>query len=142
MQSESNTQRVQYVLQDNVVNEIVDLVDRYQMQENTRLPVLREELHGVDRKINNLLRALENGIVTETTKQRLDELELQRNTLQHSIDQEQVSVPILAKDEIKEWLLGFKRKDLNDLKIQKYVMIRLWSILTAPTGKEGLRYLT
>ena len=113
---------VQYVLQDNVVNEIVDLVDRYQMQENTRLPVLREELHGVDRKINNLLRALENGIVTETTKQRLDELELQRNTLQHSIDQEQVSVPILAKDEIKEWLLGFKRKDLNDLKIQKYVI--------------------
>ena len=113
---------VQYVLQDNVVNEIVDLVDCYQMQENTRLPVLREELHGVDRKINNLLRALENGIVTETTKQRLDELELQRNTLQHSIDQEQVSVSILAKDEIKEWLLGFKRKDLNDLKIQKYVI--------------------
>lgn len=31
-------------------------------------------------------------------------------------------MPILAKDEIKEWLLGFKRKDINDLKIQKYVI--------------------
>ena len=113
---------VQYVLQDDVINEIVDLVDRYQIRENTRLPELREGLHNGDRKINNLLRALESGIITNTTKQRLDELELQRNALQHGIDQEQLSVPVLEKEEIKRWLLGFKHKDLNDLKIQKYVI--------------------
>ncbi len=46
--------------------------------ENIAAKKLGESMKTVDKKIRNLMNAIEEGIVTATTKQRLQELEIER----------------------------------------------------------------
>ena len=69
---------VQKVLQPKVMDRLCDLLLAYQKQENTRLPLLQKQLQEVKKKIGNLIAAIEQGILTPSTKQRMDELEQQR----------------------------------------------------------------
>ncbi len=76
---------VQKVLQPKVMDRLCDLLLAYQKQENTRLPLLQKQLQEVKKKIGNLIAAIEQGILTPSTKQRMDELEQQREALETSI---------------------------------------------------------
>ena len=44
----------------------------FQNQENTTIPLLEKQLREVDRKLDNLMKAIEEGLFTRTTKERLD----------------------------------------------------------------------
>lgn len=63
---------------DAVIERIVQLVMDFQNQENTAIPLLEKQLREVDRKLDNLMKAIEEGLFTRTTKERLDALEAQR----------------------------------------------------------------
>ena len=65
------------VLNDRVIDLLADKLLEYQSQENTRLPVLQAELKEVKRRIDNLVAAIEQGILTPSTKSRMEELEQQ-----------------------------------------------------------------
>ena len=56
-----------------------------QPEENLALKALQESLKSVNRKIANLTAAIEEGIITETTKQRLRTLEEERADLTEKI---------------------------------------------------------
>ena len=49
-----------------------------QKKENTTLPLLKQELREVEKSIKNMLDAIQNGIFTSSTKQRLEELEARK----------------------------------------------------------------
>ena len=56
------------MLNERVIDILVDKLLEYQSKENTRLPVLQTELKEVKRRIDNLVAAIEQGILTPSTK--------------------------------------------------------------------------
>ena len=68
-------QALGYVLQDRVIAMLADALVENQKRENTHLPALQEELKKVNKKIDNIAAAIEEGIITQTTKERLTALE-------------------------------------------------------------------
>lgn len=48
---------------------------KMQRQENTAVSLLNKRLDEVNESISNILSAIEQGIITPSTKQRLEELE-------------------------------------------------------------------
>ena len=49
-----------------------------QNQENTTIPLLEKQLREVNKKLDNLMKAIEDGLSTRTTKERLEALEIQK----------------------------------------------------------------
>ena len=111
-----------YVLQDSVIAMLADALVENQKRENTHLPALQEELKKVNKKIDNIAAAIEEGIITQTTKERLTALEAQRDELQISIFEEETSHPKLTKEYVVQWLESFKQRDLRDVKVQRQVI--------------------
>ena len=60
---------------DAVVDYIIELVMEVQNRENTTLPILQEQLAETEKGLENMLNAIQAGVFTTSTKQRLDELE-------------------------------------------------------------------
>ena len=68
---------LEQVMNDKTIDMLADRLLEYQSRENTRLPVLQAELKDVQKQLGNLVAAIEQGILTPTTKQRMEELEQQ-----------------------------------------------------------------
>ena len=105
-------------LEDLVVNETMKLVEddasmnaiiakvmELQNQESTDLPIYEKQLKETEVGITNMLNAIQMGILTSSTKERLEALEEQRKELQARIAEER-----LAKPKMKEEFVRFNRK--------------------------------
>ena len=102
------------LLKDELVLE--DLSNRiYEMQyeQSYTLISLKSQLENVEKKLNNIVQALENGIFSNTTKQRLDELESQKEELEKQIFEEQSNNPFLTKEQILYALYNFRKIDAD-----------------------------
>jgi hypothetical protein len=93
-----------------------------QQQENTRLPVLKEQLRDTEKRLANLLEAIEQGILTPTTKQRLDELEARKEALNTSILEEELKKPVLTREWIRFWLEKFRKGDVGNTEHQRQII--------------------
>ena len=83
----------------------------------TELPVLPAALKDVNKPIENIVSAIEQGIIIPATKQRLDDLEEQRKALETNILQEQIAKPLLTREQI---LFRFERFRQGDLSVSAY----------------------
>ena len=110
------------VLNDRVIDLLADKLLEYQSKENTRLPVLQTELKEVKRRIDNLVSAIEQGILTPSTKARMEELEQQREALETSILQEQIEKPPITREQILFWFDQFRHGDPADIAFQEKVI--------------------
>ena len=110
------------VLNDRVVDLLVDKLLEYQSRENTRLPVLQAELKEVKRRIDNLVAAIEQGILTPSTRARMDELEQQRKALETSVLKEQIEKPPITREQILFWFDQFRHGDPADMAFQEKVI--------------------
>ena len=110
------------VLNDRVIDLLADKLLEYQSKENTRLPVLQAELKEVKRRIDNLVTAIEQGILTPSTKARMEELEQQREALETSILQEQIEKPPITREQILFWFDQFRHGNPADIVFQEKVI--------------------
>ena len=78
-----------------------------------RVPALIAQLKQVEQRINNIMDAIEQGIFTPTTKQRLTDLETQRDDIQAQIDKEANPLPVLTQPEIAYWLTRLRSGDMS-----------------------------
>ena len=72
---------MEMIADDNIVNYIVDTAMELQKRESSSLPLLTQQLEETMKAINNMLNAIQQGIITSSTKQRLDELEETKSNL-------------------------------------------------------------
>ena len=94
---------------------VVTLMDM-QERENINLPLYEQQLRDVERNINNLLDAIQQGIFTKSTKDRLDELEAAKADLEIRIANEKIAKPKLAEEHIKHFLYRFRALDMSKKK--------------------------
>ena len=72
-----------------------------------------------DKGLKNLLKAIEAGIFTPTTKERMEELERQKEELNISLIRAQMAQPVFTKEEIVKWISRFKYGNINDKAYQR-----------------------
>ena len=92
-----------------IVSMLMDLQDR----ESTNLPLYERQLGETNTKIDNLLKAIEQGILTPTTKTRLEELEATREELKVRIDCEKLEKPKVSAEFMTFWLHRFRKLDVT-----------------------------
>ena len=94
---------------DQVIDAIVEMVMQLQDQENTTLPLLEKQLKEAETGIQNMLNAIQAGILTSSTKERLEALEAQKKELEVRITEEKLAKPKLSADFVKFWLTRFRK---------------------------------
>ena len=102
---------MQMIFDDTTLDAIASMVLDVQARENTSLPVLKAQLAQTEQGIQNMLNAIQQGIFTASTKQRLEELEATKERLSVSILQEELQKPHLSKEQILFFLQRFRAID-------------------------------
>ncbi len=107
---------------DETIERVADSIVKLQSKEDTTILALREQLKECEKGIENMLNAIQAGVLTPSTKERLDQLEARRSDLNISIMQAELTRPKYTKQQIVEWISQFKHGDPNDLNYQKQII--------------------
>lgn len=107
-------------LDDDTINWIADSVVEYsQHQESASgIGLLEDQLKDTQRSIKNLMAAIEQGIITPTTKARLIELEKEQSDIDRKITMAKADVIPVNRDQLVGWLKKLQAGDVHDKKYQ------------------------
>ena len=102
-----------------LAKKITEIYDK-SIEENHELKALEKELADINKKLKNLLSAIENGIFNDTTNQRMKELEISKKELEEKIAQTSAqSIQPFNEEQIYAYLLSFKDIDQNNEKAKQ-----------------------
>ena len=109
------------LMNDEIIERIADKAMEVQASEqvNGILEALQAELAEKEKALNNLMSAIESGVITKTTKKRLEELEAVIEDLEFEIQQEKAERPKLERDMIIFLLDQLRDGDLSDVNYRK-----------------------
>lgn len=106
--------------QENIL-QIADGIEKLESKKQSGQNVIsfKAQKKEVEEKIKNLLTAIEAGIITPTTKKRLEELESQKAELEFESQKENIKKTRFNKKNVIEFLSKLKSGDINDLLFKK-----------------------
>ena len=107
------------MLNEEKINRIIDALLVMQEREDVTIPALRRQLAETEKGIENMLNAIQQGIFTASTKQRLEELEKQKEELSLSMTTAELQKPKLTREYMEHWFSQFRYGDPNDREFQK-----------------------
>lgn len=109
-----------YALKDDVIEWIADSTVAYneRKEAESKVGILEDQLAGTEHGIKNIMSAIEQGIITETTKSRLVELESERATIKANIAAARADIVTVSRDDIISGLEMFRDGDVHDKKYQ------------------------
>ena len=113
---------VNRVLKDEEIDRIADGILTLQASEDTTIPALKKQLADTERGIENMLNAIQQGVLTSSTKERLEALEMQRDDLKIAVLQAELQKPKYTKEQIVSWIGQFKYGDVNSREYQKRII--------------------
>lgn len=105
----------QKVLIDEVINKLADEMIEYSKRTDPTIPLLKIQLQETEKSIENMLNAIQQGIITASTKERLEVLEEQKESIKMSIIKEEMNKSPVDKEHIVLWMNSFKNGDINDI---------------------------
>ena len=104
------------IMDDGLMEQLSYRLYDIQIQESGILSALQQQLADVESGINNMLDAIQKGIVLESTKKRLSDLENRKKELEIDIAQEQIKRSTLTREQILFGLTKFRKLDLSTQK--------------------------
>lgn len=90
--------------------------------DRSRLDSLKTALRETEKNIKNLLAAIESGIITPTTKDRMFQLEEDKAAIQAEIMEETAARPVLSEKDIRFFLSRFRDGDAKDPQYRQSVV--------------------
>lgn len=123
---------LKYVLQPDMIERIADAVVAFQEREaaeSSQLHYLKDRLADTQRAHANMLKAIEAGIITESTKKRLMELEAEISDLKMSLRVEEASHPHFKREDIVLWLSSFRNGSTKDKRFCQKVIDTFISVI-------------
>ena len=130
---------------ENIARQLVAYND--ELQTNPQLELYEKQLADTEKSINNLLRAIESGLFTQATKDRMLQLESDRADLKYRIDGEKLNTPTkIDFDMIYCYLTQFANGDpqnpqfrerLIDTFVNKVVLYNDRLIITYNTNNQN-----
>ena len=106
-------QTMQLVKDDAAMESIIAKVMELQNKENTNIPLYEKQLQDAESGIQNMLNAIQAGILTSSTKERLEQLEETERELEARIAEEKLAKPKVTEEFIRFWLLRFRKLDMS-----------------------------
>ena len=143
-------QTMQLVKDDAAMESIIAKVMELQDRENTNLPLYEKQLRDAESGIQNMLNAIQAGILTSSTKERLEQLEETKRELEARIAEEKLAKPKVTEEFIRFWLLRFRKLDMS-LKDQRQALVDTFinaiylyddKVLITFNYKEGTQTIT
>ena len=143
-------QTMQLVRDDAAMESIIAKVMELQDRENTNLPIYEKQLRDAESGIQNMLNAIQAGILTSSTKERLEQLEETKRELEARIAEEKLAKPKVTEEFIRFWLLRFRKLDMS-LKDQRQALVDTFinsiylyddKVLITFNYKEGTQTIT
>lgn len=104
------------------LQKIVDRIMELQKAENTLIPTLERQLDDVRKSIDNIIKAIEMGVCTRSTKSRLEELEAEEERIKENICREQLQNTFVTEDQIWYIFDRFRKMDLSMPDQQKKII--------------------
>jgi len=139
-----------YLLCDEVIDQLADAIVELQRRENTTVPFLQKQLADVKKRIDNLLNAVEEGMANASAKQRLDDLETKKVDIEISIAKEKIAHTPLTKEQVVFWISRFKGGNIDSAEYRRTIVdifvnsIFLYDdkLVIAFNWKDGTRTVT
>lgn len=105
-----------YALQDDVIEWIADSTVAHfkHAAENSDIPIIESQIADTNRSIKNIISAIEQGIITDTTKNRLMELESENTRLNAQLQSAKAEIVTVDRAQIVAGLEMFRAGDFND----------------------------
>ena len=110
------------VMDDKAIEAIVSMLMDLQDRENVNLPLYEQQLREADTAIQNLLNAIQQGILTKSTKSRLEELEATKEELETRIACEKLAKPKVSAEFMTFWLHRFRKLDVRQKSHRKMLI--------------------
>ena len=110
------------VMDDKAIEAIVSMLMELQDRENVNLPLYEQQLREADIAIQNLLNAIQQGILTKSTKGRLEELEAAKEELETRIACEKLAKPKISAEFMTFWLHRFRKLDVRQKSHRKLLI--------------------
>ena len=138
------------LVEDDAMESIIAKVMELQNKENTNIPLYEKQLRDAESSIQNMLNAIQAGILTSSTKERLEQLEETKRELEARIAEEKLAKPKVTEEFIRFWLLRFRKLDMS-LKDQRQALVDTFSnaiylyddkVLITFNYKEGTQTVT
>lgn len=108
-------QTMMMVMDDPLMERIVNRIMEVQNEEDYDLKLLEQQLSETEKGIENMINAIQAGIITASTKQRLEALESKKANIERNIIEHRIKNPILSREQIEFYLDQFKKTDANDI---------------------------
>ena len=96
-----------------LIKRITDTCYSLQTNKGSQLSVLKKQLKQNQKEIENIMKAIKQGIFTKSTKAELNKLENEQENIQTLIAREQIERPVISKEKIEDWIMNFAKTDLN-----------------------------
>lgn len=110
------SQEAAALLTDECIDELATMAvsqsDR-DLRENTRIPELTDKLNEIDSAINNIVKAFEKGVCSDTLVNRMNELESEKKDILKQLKEEEKLISRIDKDQIVFWLTKFRGGDIE-----------------------------
>ena len=103
------------IFDDDLIETLADRAIQALNTESSILPSLRKQYAEIQKGIDNMLNAIQQGIITSSTKERLEELEQQKSEIAVQITKEEMRRPTLTKEQIVFWFERFRKLNTNKL---------------------------
>jgi site-specific DNA recombinase len=110
------------IMDDKAIDAIVSMLMELQDSENVNLPLYEQQLAETNTAIQNMLNAIQQGILTKSTKARLDELEAAKEELEVKISCEKLAKPKISADFMRFWLERFRKLDVRQQSHRKMLI--------------------
>lgn len=133
------------LLNNKMIEELADMAmsqaDR-DLKENTRIPELSTKLAEVERGINNITKAIEKGIASDTLMIRLTELEKEKKNLTSQLRDEEKYIYRIDRDQVVFWLTKFQGGDIKDEDCRRRIIDLMVNSVTVWDEPDGYKITT
>jgi len=111
----------QLLADDEMIGKMADAVIAFakEYRERSDIAILDSQLKETKKALANMTSAIEQGIVTETTKERLEELEAEKRRIENQLLLENAEVLDVSKDKLLKWYKMFRHGDIEDKSYQR-----------------------
>ncbi len=116
------SETMKMVMDDKAIEAIVSMLMDLQDREKVNLPLYEQQLREADTAIKNLLNAIQQGILTKSTKGRLEELEATKEELETRIACEKLAKPKVSAEFMTFWLHRFRKLDVRQKSHRKMLI--------------------
>ena len=121
------------ILTPEVIEELAEAAvrqNRIDIENESLVPALTQELHEIEKSISNLIKMVEKGADSDALTARLIELEKQKRATEKRLVVAQDDIIVLEKEHIIWWLTEFCNGDIEDENFRRHIIDLLVNSVT------------